>query len=112
MRFPHVNATPEQLWRWFKVPGTDAEVELKLASRSELQEIIRPTDLAAECKLVAERFFRAFKGCVDVNGVEIPNTVESRALLLQDHELGPWITTRLWQVKEWRDEGKGDGGSA
>lgn len=112
MIFPHVNAAADKLWRWFKVPGSEAEVELKLITRSELQAMAVSGDIAAESKYAAEHFFRGFRGCKDANGLELPNTREIRAAMLEDQFFGPWVNRKLLDLAAWRDEGKGGSGSA
>lgn len=115
MKFPHMNATDDQLWKWFKVPGdkTGAEFELKLITRRELQQL-RTTSKNDDAlyRKIANDYFRGFKGCVDVNGAEIPNTIANREVMLNDQDFGRWVLEQLMAVGGWRDEGKGDSGIA
>jgi hypothetical protein len=113
MKFPHMNAEPEELWRWFAHPNSTAEVELKLLTRTEMESLTKAQGgIRGENKRIARDYFRDFKGCRDAKGNEIPNTPENRSVMLEDLEFGGWLVGQLMQIGEWRNEGKGDSGTA
>lgn len=115
MKLPHLNADPETLWKWFKVPKHDgAEVEIKLLTRSELRLLREANEaggMAAEHTVIAQKFFRNFKGCEDSKGVEIPNTVEMRAAMMDDLFFGTFVSGKFAEIAGWVLEGKDVSGS-
>ena len=106
-----VNATEDQLWKWFTVPDTDAEVELRLVSRDELTALGKSTNLNVQAKYIAKHFFRDFKNFQDRNGDAIENTEENRIAVLAFRPLWAFVTNKLTDLGGWFDEGKGDSGS-
>jgi hypothetical protein len=113
VRFGHVNASAAQVWRWFKFPGTDFEVELRLVTRTELVASTKGARDDGYPKYVVEHWFRDFKNAKDVNGVDIPNTPDNRLALLDDLDLWRWMQDKFQSASEWREEGNGgsDSGS-
>ena len=107
----HFNATAEQMWRWFTMPGTDAEFELKLITRDELLKSNAAGDTAVFANHVARNLMRGFKNLIDCNGVDIPNTPDNRVVILQSLEVWAFVQAKLLNAAEWHDEGKGDSGS-
>ena len=108
----HVNAKEEQLWKWFHFPGSDAEVELRLVTRDELLKANAAGVVSAFADYVGRHWFRDFKHLKDANGVDIPNTDDNRAAILQDLVLWGFIQEKLLKAEEWHREGKTDSGSA
>ena len=107
-----VNASEDSLWKWFQVPDTDAEVELRLVSRDELTALGKNSNLNAQAKYIAKNFFRDFKCMVDRNGIPIENTEENRVAVLAYRPLWAFVTNKLTDLGGWFDEGKDDSGSA
>lgn len=117
MRVAHFNASEDQLWRWFDIPGTNARLELKLVTLAESGKFKNPKKDAEEAaafyrRHVAKNWFRGFENLLDVNGTPIPNTEESRFEILQDRELWSWVSGKLDRSSNWWEEGKADSGSA
>ena len=107
-----VNATDDQLWKWFTVPGQDGEVELRLLSRDELTALGKNTSLPVQAKYIATNFFRDFKNMKDINGEEVKNSLEMRVEVLTDRQLWAFVTSKLTDLGGWFEEGKGGSGSA
>jgi hypothetical protein len=113
LKIAHLNATETGMWKWFDLPSfKGVRVELRLLTRTDLAELRLLDDLRSEATVVANKFFRDFSGCVDANGVAIPNTVENRAEMLEDSIFGTFVTSKLADIAAWRDEGKDGSGSA
>jgi hypothetical protein len=113
MRLAHINASEDQLWRWFEVPRTNARLELKLVTLAESAKFKNPKDDPEFYRRhVAKNWFRGFENLVDVNGTPIPNTEETRFEILQDRELWSWVSMKLDRSSNWWEEGKADSGSA
>jgi len=106
------NASEEQLWKWFTIPGDDGEVELKLITRDELTSLGKSKDLSVQAKTIAKHFFRDFKNMVDANGVAIPNTEEQRVKIQTYRPIFNFIIDKLTDLGAWSEEGKGVSGSA
>jgi len=107
------NATDDQLWKWFRIPGTDGELELKLITRDELTALGKNPDLSMQARYIAKNFFRDIRNLKDRNGVDIPNDEDNRVLLLNvSRVLWSFVTLKLTDLSAWFDEGKGDSGSA
>jgi hypothetical protein len=112
MKLPHINASSEAMWKWFKVPGFQGtEAELKLLTRLDLVKLGTAKDLGEETALIAKEYFRDFRGCRDANGVDIPNTIELRAEMLKDVLFGVFVSNKLSEIADWRAEGKDGSGS-
>lgn len=113
MRIGHINASDDQLWRWFPVPGTNARLEIKLITTVESNAFKNPKNDPAAYRLhVAKNWFRGFENILDANGAPIENTEANRAAILIDMDLWVWLQSKLGRSQEWWDEGKGDSGSA
>lgn len=108
----HVNAKEDQLWKWFRFPGSDAEFELKLITRDELLKGNAAGEVSAFADHVGRHWFRNFKNLMDANKVAIPNTEENRVAILQDLGLWAFIQEKILKAVGWNDEGKDDSGSA
>jgi len=106
-----VNASEDQLWKWFVVPDTDAEVELRMVSRDELTALGKSSNLSIQAKYIAKHFFRDFKNMADRNGEAIVNTEDNRVGILAYRPLWAFVTTKLTDLGGWFDEGKEDSGS-
>lgn len=112
MKVMHMSAPEGGYWKWFDVPkykGT--RVELRLLTRTDLQQLDKYKELKEEAVVVAQKYFRDFEGCFDCNGQPIPNTENNRALMMEDTLFGTFVTAMLADVQRWRAEGKEDSAS-
>ena len=111
MKIGHFNATAEQMWKWFKMPGTDAEFEIKLITRDEFLKSNATGDTSLFASHVARNLVRGFKNLLDCNGVPIPNTPENRIVIMQSLDVWSFVQSKLLATAEWSDEGKDVSGS-
>jgi len=107
------NASEDQLWKWFRIPGTDGEVELKLVTRDEMTALAKSQDLSLQARYVVNNLWRNFKNMRDRNGTLIAdNTDDNRALMLTYRPLWAFVITKLTDLSHWYEEGKDGSGSA
>jgi hypothetical protein len=111
MQIDTMNATEDDLWRWFKIPDTDAEVELRLVTRDDLTQIAKTSDLTVQARTVAKGFFRDFRNMKDRRGEDIPNTEANRVEMLKFRRLFVFVMNTLMDVSRWSEEGKDGSGS-
>ena len=118
MKVGHINS-PNGHWKWFKIPGTDAEVELKLPLVPERRILARqnakePEEIQDDeyRAHIAREWFRDFRGMLDAKGDPLENTVAIRIAILQAPDIWVFVTERFVRFEGWRDEGKADSGSA
>jgi hypothetical protein len=119
MRFAHIGATEEQLWRWFQYPDTDFEAEFRFITNDEWATVMRKYRIAQDRpdeeglkRHIAQHWFRAFRNAVGANGEPLDNTPEVRREMLRDPEFFRWATELLTATAKWREEGNADSGSA
>lgn len=118
MNLGHINS-PNGYWKWFQIPGTDAEVELRLPLVPERRTVARqnakqPEELQDDeyRAHIAREWFRDFRGMRDANGGELENTVAIRIAILQAPDLWLFVTEKLVRFEDWRERGNADSGSA
>jgi len=115
MKLAHINASEDQLWRWFvfKDQEQTCDLELRLITTEDLKLVTDDgQDASGRQAIVAKKWFRGFRNVKDANGVDVPQTEEMRREILKDLDVWKFVQTKLTASANWRSEGKGDSDSA
>lgn len=118
-RFISIGGSEEDRWKWFSWDRTKLQVELRMATDDELEEMRERfrigkdnPDEAGYRRFIAENCWRDFKGAYDAHGTPIENSLDSRIAMLNDRAFRNWLIVKLMDFVAWGLEGNAASGSA
>jgi hypothetical protein len=109
MRIVQINGDESHRWRWFRIPDTDAQVELYAMDVSELDALRRKLAKSEDdaSQYLAARAFRDFRGMQDASGAPLENSEAMRlAILRAAPDVRAFVLLKLADFRAWADDDK------